>query len=163
MHDVLIGLGSNMGDRIVHLKRAANFLLSLSTQAVRFSGVYESKPVGPGRFPYLIAMAQLTLTQAPLALLHLLKNYEAENGRLPGSPRWTDRTIDLDIIAYGDHIIHEQELHIPHPSFRDRLFVLQPLKELMPNWRDPVTLTSIDVLIDQAMPLRMVKTSSVLP
>jgi 2-amino-4-hydroxy-6-hydroxymethyldihydropteridine diphosphokinase len=163
MHEVFVGLGSNLGDRIAHLKGAALYLRSLSTQQVRFSSVYESEPVGPGSYPYLNALAQLNVAGSPLDLLHLLKDFEAHHGRPPGSPRWTDRTIDLDIIAWDDHILLEQEIQLPHPSYRDRWFVLYPLKELKPDWMDPVTKKSIDILIDQAMPLRIVKTKWVLP
>jgi 2-amino-4-hydroxy-6-hydroxymethyldihydropteridine diphosphokinase len=168
MHEVLVGLGSNVGDRLSHLKSAAAFLISLNaktmiTQAVRFSGVYESEPLGPGSYPYLNAMAQLAVSQPPLALLRLLKQYETEHGRQAGAPRWTDRTIDLDIIAWNDQIILEPELQIPHPSYRDRCFVLYPLKELKPAWVDPYSKKSIDVLIDQAMPLRIEKTAWGLP
>lgn len=163
MPEVFIGLGSNVGDRYAHLKSAAGFLSTISDHPPRFSGVYESEPLGPGTYPYLNAMALLSPSETPTGLLQLLKRYEAQHGRPPGSPRWADRTIDLDIIAWKDHVILEASLQVPHPSYRDRCFVLYPLKELKPNWVDPISKLSIETLIDQAMPMRIVKTEWVLP
>jgi 2-amino-4-hydroxy-6-hydroxymethyldihydropteridine diphosphokinase len=71
-----------------------------------------------------------------ISLLEALKGYEREYGRDPSAPRWSNRTIDLDIIDYDRQVISRQRLHVPHPEYQTRLFVLVPLQEILPGWRD---------------------------
>ena len=148
MSKVAIAVGSNVGDRESHLEHAVarlgEFLSNLSTSQWR-----ETAPVGVGAQPPFLNGAVVGETAlSPRRLLDLLLQIEHERGRMrphPGAPR----TLDLDLILYQDRIVDEPGLQVPHPRFRDRLFVLDPLADLAPDWIDPVTGRSIADLRDR--------------
>lgn len=150
MATAIVGIGSNIGERKQHLSRAKTFLGELSMSALRASSIFMSEPVGPSDRNFFNAVVQLQTDLAPNTFIRRLKDYEAEHGRPPNHPRWEARTIDLDIIAYDDLVIQEDNLIIPHPEYRQRLFVLLPLQEVRPEWIDPETDQPIDMLIRQA-------------
>jgi 2-amino-4-hydroxy-6-hydroxymethyldihydropteridine diphosphokinase len=102
------------------------------------SRIVQSRPIGPGTRTYANAVALIESKHAPDALLKKLKKMERRAGRRAGR-RWGDRPLDLDIIAWSGGIWASPELTIPHPEFRNRRFVLVPLCEIAPDWRDPVT------------------------
>ena len=135
---VAIALGSNVGDRESHLQFAVDRLSSIISDR-RVSRWYETEPVGVGaQPPFLNAAAVGDTDLSPRALLDTLLAIERERGRerpFPGAPR----TLDLDLILYGDRVIDEPELSVPHPRFRERAFVLEPLAEVAPDLVDPVT------------------------
>ncbi len=140
---VAIALGSNLGDRRAHLDWAVQRLGSLLTN-LRLSTISETAPVGvpDEQPPYLNAVVVGETALDPEALLEALMAIERERGRERASFR-AARTLDLDIVLYGDRVIHEGGLEIPHPRFRERAFVLRPLAELEPGWVDPVTGTDV--------------------
>ena len=108
---------------------------------LRRSALYETEPVGasPQRW-FVNCVAEVETELMPLALLRLLKRIERELGRNPSSgARPAARSIDVDIVAYGQHVEDSPELTLPHPRLAERRFVLQPLLELAPNWRHPIT------------------------
>jgi 2-amino-4-hydroxy-6-hydroxymethyldihydropteridine diphosphokinase len=158
MPEVVIAIGSNMGDRVAHLAAATTYLRQLSKTPVRVSGVYESEPVGPGSSEFLNAVVAVQTTLHPKELLPILKDCERKRGRDPISPRWADRPLDMDIIGWGNRKFKSALLQVPHASYRDRLFVLLPLRDVCPNWTDPETLVHIDHLIKSAMPMKIWKT-----
>jgi 2-amino-4-hydroxy-6-hydroxymethyldihydropteridine diphosphokinase len=131
---VFLGLGSNLGDRLVHLADAVRFISrDKDLRLERVSSVYETAPVGPiEQPPYLNAVLVLSTRLSPRALLERVKDYERQAGRVPGE-RWGPRTIDLDILLYGCDEVSEPGLHIPHPELERRAFVLVPLAELEPE------------------------------
>ncbi len=102
------------------------------------SRVRTSVAMGPGTRRYANAVAMMESDLEPDALLQVLKSIERAHGRRRGR-RWGDRVIDLDIIGWSGGIWASPGLAIPHPAFRDRRFVLAPLVEIAPGWRDPVT------------------------
>lgn len=159
MATAIVGVGSNIGDRRAHLSKAKSFLSELSTAGIRASSIYISEPVGPSERNFFNSIVQLQTELPPKQFIKKLKEYEAEHGRPKNHPRWEARTIDLDIIAYDDLVIHEDTLIIPHPEYRQRLFVLLPLRELRAEWVDPETNRPVDELIAEAPPLIIHKTN----
>jgi 2-amino-4-hydroxy-6-hydroxymethyldihydropteridine diphosphokinase len=128
-----VGLGSNLGDRRAAILRAAELI-----DAVRLSTIRETEPWGYADQPaFLNAVAELDTDLQPRRLLDHLLEVEAELGRERGEIRWGPRTIDLDLLLYGDLAIEEPGLTVPHPRLAERLFVLEPLSELAPARKIP--------------------------
>jgi 2-amino-4-hydroxy-6-hydroxymethyldihydropteridine diphosphokinase len=135
---VYVGVGSNLGDRWANLQAAIEKLRSEpGVRVVRRSIVFETEPVGVADQPWFLnGVLELETDLTPRELLMVLKRIERELGRLPNRP-WGERTIDLDLLLYGDQVIAEPELVIPHPRMWERAFVLLPLAELAPHMRTP--------------------------
>lgn len=138
---VVVALGSNLGDRREHLDWAVERLRALLSD-LRVSSYIETEPVGvpDEQPPYLnaIVVGTTTTTTTAEALLAELLRLEGERGRVRQGRR-AARTLDLDLILYGDLVLDRADLTIPHPRFRERRFVLEPLVEIAPDVRDPVT------------------------
>jgi 2-amino-4-hydroxy-6-hydroxymethyldihydropteridine diphosphokinase len=144
---VAIALGSNLGDREGYLQSAIA-ALQPSIRNLRVSTFHDTAPVGVGPQPtFLNATVVGGTSLAARALLDTLLAVERDLGRerpFPGAPR----TVDLDLILYGDAVIDEApSLIVPHPRFRERRFVLEPLAEIAPDWRDPVTGQTVEELL----------------
>ena len=137
---VFVGLGSNLGDREAQLARAVACLRATpGVDALTLSPVYETDPVGPpGQGPYLNAVAELRTTLAPAALLARLLAIETEAGRVRNGVRNEARSLDLDLLLYGERRIQGPELVVPHPRMHERGFVLAPLCDLVPDLVHPV-------------------------
>ena len=135
-----IGIGSNLGDRLGHCRAALSQLdLLPATTVTGVSPFYETEPqegVEGGLF--LNGVAEITTSLSPRELLHHLQEIEAALDRPPGHPAATARSMDLDILLYGDVVIHEPDLTIPHPRMAGRRFVLAPLVALAPTLSHPV-------------------------
>ena len=133
-----IALGSNLGDRRQFLEQALQLLRQAPVQIVRVSSYHETAPVGgpPGQGAYLNAAAELETDLPPRDLLHLLLDIETRLGRIR-QERFGPRTIDLDLLLYGDTNSDDAELMLPHPRMHERLFVLVPLAEIAPRARHP--------------------------
>jgi 2-amino-4-hydroxy-6-hydroxymethyldihydropteridine diphosphokinase len=135
-----IGLGSNLGDRRAAIGFAADRLASCFASPI-LSDLIETDPEGEGlesqpRYLNAVLVGETTLT--PRQLLDLLLQIEAEYGRtrpFKGAPR----SLDLDLILFGDLVVNQPGLEVPHPRFRERFFVLGPLAEIAPDMRDPIT------------------------
>jgi len=143
---VAIALGSNLGDRTAMLREATR-RVSRVLLDLHVSSFHETHPVGVGDQPeFLNAAAVGESSCSARGVLDSLLSIETELGRrrpYPGAAR----VIDLDLILYGDEVINEPDLVVPHPRFRDRRFVLAPLAEIAADWRDPVTGRSIQELL----------------
>ena len=123
-----IGLGSNLGDSQQILSEAVAKLTSLGL--VQVSRLYQSPPMGPQDQPnYLNAVVQLDTTLAPLALLDQLQQFEQDAGRVRVR-RWGERTLDLDLLIYGQEQIQNERLTVPHSGLLERDFVVIPLLDL---------------------------------
>jgi 2-amino-4-hydroxy-6-hydroxymethyldihydropteridine diphosphokinase len=140
---VAVALGSNLGDRVAHMDFAVARLEGVIRQ-LKVSRYRETVPVGVhGPQPlYLNAAAVGFPALEPRALLAALLEIERERGRDRLSPN-APRTLDLDLILYGDSVLDEPGLIVPHPRFRERRFVLEPLAEIAPDLVDPVTSLSV--------------------
>ena len=128
-----VGLGSNLGDRESLIREAAGLI-----GAVRLSTIIETEPWGYEEQPrFLNAVAEVETQLSARAFLEQLLEVERRLGReRPGRP-WGPRTIDLDLLLYGDEELDEPGLVVPHPHLEERLFVLEPLAELVPSRRIP--------------------------
>jgi 2-amino-4-hydroxy-6-hydroxymethyldihydropteridine diphosphokinase len=145
---VYVGLGSNLGDRQAHLSAALEALRATDgIEVVALSPIYETDPVGPPpQSPYLNAAAQLKTALVPSALLRRLLEIEASRGRLRTSVRNASRTLDLDLLLYGDRQVAEPGLDVPHPRLAERPFVLEPLCDLAADFVHPVLQETIEQL-----------------
>jgi 2-amino-4-hydroxy-6-hydroxymethyldihydropteridine diphosphokinase len=137
-----VGLGSNLGDREALLRRAAELI-----GASRLSPIVDTEPWGYENQPrFLNAVAEVETELAPRAFLDHLLDVERRLGRERVGPRWGPRTIDLDLLLFGDEVIDEPGLQVPHPHLLERLFVLEPLAALAPEREIPGNGTVRDAL-----------------
>ncbi len=129
-----LGLGGNLGDRRAHLTDAlARLAATPEVRLARLSPVYETKAVGPGDQPdFLNLVVELETTLAPHALLDVCLATEQHLGRIRRE-RWGPRSIDLDVLLFGNEIIRDERLTVPHPRLHERAFVLAPLADLSPD------------------------------
>ena len=128
-----IGLGSNLGQSQQILQQAVIALKTLG--AVRVSKLYQTPPMGPQDQPdYLNAVVELKTELEPLALLDKLQGIEHEAGRIR-LRRWGERTLDLDLLLYGQQTIQHPRLTVPHVGLLERDFVLVPLLDLVPHFQ----------------------------
>jgi 2-amino-4-hydroxy-6-hydroxymethyldihydropteridine diphosphokinase len=135
----LIAMGSNLGDRLATLEEAARAIdRTPGIEVVRSSRVYETAPVGgPEQGAFLNAVLAAEVELGPDELLRLLQGIEARFQRRR-EVRLGPRTLDLDILGYGDEVVATPELEIPHPRLHERRFVLVPLADVAPDWRHPL-------------------------
>jgi 2-amino-4-hydroxy-6-hydroxymethyldihydropteridine diphosphokinase len=150
---VVVAFGSNIGDRRGQILEAARQVAEFLS-SFRLSSIIETAPVGAGLEgdpPYLNAVGAGESGLTPRELFERLQAIERAAGRTRlyrGAPR----TIDLDLILAGDALVDEEGLQVPHPRFRERRFVLQPLVELEPDLMDPVTGRTMRELLAQLTP-----------
>lgn len=149
---VAIAIGTNLGDRAGHIAFARTHLSAL-LGAFAISSVHETVPVDVvgEQTAFLNAAVVGTTTLSPHELLDGLLTIERERGR-ERPFRGAARTLDLDIIFYGDRVVLQDRLMIPHPRFRERRFVLAPLAEIAPLWQDPVTGLMVSELLTRLPP-----------
>jgi 2-amino-4-hydroxy-6-hydroxymethyldihydropteridine diphosphokinase len=147
-----IGLGSNLGNRHAHLQFAAARLAALLTD-FHISSYHETDPIEmTGEHPlFLNAAAIGGTTLRARELLVALHEIEQEGGR-ERPYAGASRTLDLDLLLFGEEVIREPSLTVPHPRFRDRRFVLEPLAEVAPSFRDPVTSLTVAELLARLPP-----------
>jgi 2-amino-4-hydroxy-6-hydroxymethyldihydropteridine diphosphokinase len=152
MDRVAIALGSNVGDRRAHLDYAVSALRGLLTN-LSVSRYYETVPVGvsgpQAMFLNAAAVADTALTAR--GVLDALLAIEQERGRERPYAR-SPRTLDLDLILLGDVVLEEPGLVVPHPRFRERRFVLEPLAAVAPDLRDPVSGETVSALLSRLGP-----------
>jgi 2-amino-4-hydroxy-6-hydroxymethyldihydropteridine diphosphokinase len=159
MTPAYIGLGSNLGQPHLQLGQAvASLQLLPDTRLLRVSSVYRSAAVGPGKQPdYLNAVLLLTTSLSAIDLLHTMQQIENAQGRVR-HVHWGPRTLDLDLLLYGDMTITSPHLTVPHPQMQQRNFVLYPLREIsdanlvMPDG------SNLDILLRQCPGQGLVRT-----
>lgn len=134
MTECHIGLGANLDDPVARLNEALRWLEALdTTRILDVSPFYRTTPVGPQDQPdFINAVARLETSLAPLALLDALQACELRAGRVR-SRHWGPRTLDLDLLLYGDLVLDEPRLLVPHPRIGERAFVLVPLHDVSPD------------------------------
>ena len=149
-HAVYIGFGSNIDDRLTHIRNAIHTLSKTDGITLqKISSIYTTDPVGyEEQAQFLNGAAAIQTTLSPLSLLHTLKDIETAIGR-KHRIRWGPREIDLDILIYGDLCVQTEKLVIPHPEMHLRGFVLVPLAEIASDLVHPVFQESIRDLLNR--------------
>ena len=132
---VYIGIGSNLGNPEAQVQSALQFIGKIpQSQICKVSSLYLSKPMGPQDQPdYVNAVVSLKTGLEPLALLGELQKIETGHGRVRKGERWGPRTLDLDILLYGEKTLNLPRLTVPHPGLHERAFVLYPLQDINPE------------------------------
>jgi len=134
-----IGLGSNLDSPIEQINRAISTLANTAQiKLIKSSSLYKSPPMGPqDQNDYINAVVEIETLLAPLSLLDRLQTIELSQGRVRKNERWSARTLDLDLLLYGNQIIDNDRLTVPHYGISERAFVLYPLSEISPNLEFP--------------------------
>ena len=138
---VYLSLGSNIEDRVGYIQQAVKLLQNNNSfKVIRFSTLYETEPWGnKNQDWFLNAIIEAKTELSPQELLQHCQQVEKNLGRIrEGIPRWGARTIDIDILLYGNHLISTDDLTIPHPRMHERAFVLVPMLELVPSLKHPI-------------------------
>ncbi len=155
-----IGLGSNLGNREELLFAAVEALGRIDAVAVlRCSSLYDSAAVGPPQPRYLNAVVEIECALSPERLLVILKQIELDLGRRPRE-RWSPRPIDLDILLWGEQVVAEPHLQVPHLELHRRRFALEPLCELAPDAHHPLLGATVRELLAELAPQDVVRLES---
>lgn len=134
-----IAIGSNLGDSLGACRRAIRAIASApQNRLIRCSPFYRTEPVGKKEQNWFInGVIALKTSLPPRELMQFLLGLEKKMGRVRRE-RWGPRVIDLDLLSYGDLVLEEADLRIPHPRLHERRFVLVPLRDIAPNWVHPL-------------------------
>lgn len=148
---VYLGLGTNIGNKRKNMVTAAALLAERAGDVLSLSSFYETEPWGfASENTFLNAALELETVYSPMELLRLTQQIEREMGRTQKSDgSYHDRIIDIDILLYGNEVVHHGDLVVPHPLMQQRLFVMQPLVEIAPSLVHPVLQKSMyDLYMD---------------
>ena len=158
MNRLFLLLGGNLGNKSVIFKEAQNILQKKLGKIVKESSIYETEPWGFKTKENFWNQALIIETSlSSKEVLKITKKTETELGRIPGEKRYTSRTIDIDLLFFGNLIINEPNLEIPHPRMINRRFVLIPLNEIAPEWVHPVLKKTIKELLEECTDTLKVK------
>jgi 2-amino-4-hydroxy-6-hydroxymethyldihydropteridine diphosphokinase len=147
---IYLSLGSNLGHREQHLERALTLIQSRIGPLEKVSSIYESEPWGySGSQHFYNCCAILKTSLDPIELMELLLKIEQDMGRHREGHGYSDRIIDIDLLLYGDSLVNQPSLKVPHPSMADRKFVLVPLAEIAANQIHPATGKSIQKMLEE--------------
>ena len=148
MSKVFIGVGSNLGERAGYLEFARKELSSIKEiRDLQCSPVYETEPVAAEGGPFLNAVWSFETKWPPRKLLERLHEIEAKANRLRSRPNEA-RTLDLDLLFYGDHVVREPGLIVPHPRLHERAFVLKPMTDIASDFLHPILKKTMKELLE---------------
>ena len=152
MKTAYLGLGSNVGDREANLRAAIERLRAPDLRVLRVSPVYETEPVDyTGQRWFLNLVVETETSLLPMQLLARIAGIELALGRVRAIPKGP-RTIDIDILLYGQAVMRGEALEIPHPRMGERRFVLAPLADLAPDLRHPIARRTVSEMLGAAPP-----------
>jgi 2-amino-4-hydroxy-6-hydroxymethyldihydropteridine diphosphokinase len=162
MSTAFLGIGTNSGDKVKNLEKAISLTGKVIGKIILSSSVYETDPVGFSSENKFLNMALKVETElSPQQLLSKIFFIEKQLGRVRTTERYTDRTIDIDILIYEDLVLNDKNLVIPHPLLHERRFVLEPLSEIAPDLIHPLFNMTIDSLRRSCMDTSKVIRSTV--
>ena len=145
MTEAYVGIGSNSGDREENIRKSVD-LMGKKCRILKISSLYETEPLGYSNQGWFLNCAvKVTTSMSPEELLEFLQSIEKNLGRVRAIKNGP-RTIDLDILFYGNIIINKNSLIVPHPRLQERLFVLEPLLDISPDFAHPIFNKSINEL-----------------
>lgn len=148
MNIAFLGLGGNIGNRMVLLERAIQELNKASITVLQRSAVFETEPWGTDSTNnFLNMVVRIGTHLGPMELLQVCLHIEKKLGRKRGSKRYADRTMDIDILYFNEICLNTETLQIPHPRLHERKFVLGPLSQLAPDFKDPFSQKKISTLL----------------
>ena len=152
MKTIYLALGSNIGDRAGNLRAAIESMSPAGILVLRRSPVYETEPVGfTNQHWFLNMVVEAETALFPMQLLTRTGKIERALGRVRAMPNGP-RTIDIDILLYGNAVVRASRLEIPHPRMHERRFVLAPLADLAPDFRHPITRQTVREMLNDAPP-----------
>jgi 2-amino-4-hydroxy-6-hydroxymethyldihydropteridine diphosphokinase len=138
MDEIFLLLGTNRGELKTNLLTALDELENQDIAIVKKSKIYKTKPWGTCDQPDFLNIAvEVECEHTPKELLRVIKNIEAKMGRKEPVVRWGPRIIDIDILFYGNHVVHDEDLTIPHKEFYNRPFAIKPLSDISPEFTPP--------------------------
>jgi 2-amino-4-hydroxy-6-hydroxymethyldihydropteridine diphosphokinase len=159
MNRIFLSLGSNLGDRSRNLKKGIGLLEQLAGKPGAVSSIYETEPWGcdsalpaealakAGNMNFYNQAIELFTPLEPIPLLEAIHDIERMCGRDRSAPRYAPRTLDIDILLYGDSVFEFPELKVPHPNLQERQFVLVPLTEIAPHVLHPLLNRDMEQLL----------------
>ena len=159
MEKIIIGIGTNLGNKAENIREAGVFLEKISTRPIKKASIYETEPVGIADQVFYNTAALIHSGSSATVIFDKIKEFEKILGRNMNAPRWSNRLIDLDIICMGQAVLHNSQLDIPHKSYKDRLFVLKPMQEILSDWIDPESGETISQLLLHAPEMSISKTA----
>jgi len=148
LREVRLALGSNLGDREMHLESARGLIGDSILTNMQCSAIHQTEPVGPPQGRYLNQVIRGNYDQEPLSLLQQCQAIEHALGR-KRTQRWGPRTIDIDILTFGQLQWQDESLTIPHPRIEERYFVLAPWAQLEPEFEVPTLARTVQQLLDR--------------
>jgi len=156
--DIFLGIGTNLGDREANLDAAIKMISLFAFEITAVSSVYETEPWGfRSRNKFLNQAVRITSNLEPADLISEILNAELSLGRKRKGKQYSSRIIDIDILFYGERIINNPDLIIPHPLIGERMFVLAPLCEIAPDFIHPVFSKSISSLLGECSDINTIK------
>jgi 2-amino-4-hydroxy-6-hydroxymethyldihydropteridine diphosphokinase len=150
MNTIAIGIGTNQGDRILSVSIVLKKMLHHGLKIIKVSSLYESEAVGyQSDSLFINAVVKVETQLNPFEVLEILMGIEEEMGRIRLQEGYSDRPMDLDILAVGKEIIDTENLQVPHPRIINRAFVLVPFYEVWSDWQHPKLGVSIELMVQK--------------